>query len=48
MLGPSGVGVLFGRRELLEAMPPFMGGGSMIRRVRLDSFGDSQERLADI
>ncbi|MBI3837276.1 MAG: cysteine desulfurase [Planctomycetia bacterium] len=33
MLGPSGVGVLFGRRELLEAMPPFLGGGSMIRRV---------------
>ena len=34
--GPSGVGVLYGRRELLEAMPPFLGGGSMIRRVRLD------------
>jgi cysteine desulfurase/selenocysteine lyase len=38
MLGPGGVGVLYGRRELLEAMPPFLGGGSMIRRVRLDSF----------
>ncbi|HEY5314391.1 MAG TPA: cysteine desulfurase, partial [Pirellulales bacterium] len=38
MLGPSGVGVLYGRRALLEAMPPFLGGGSMIRRVRLDSF----------
>jgi cysteine desulfurase/selenocysteine lyase len=38
MLGPSGVGVLYGRRELLEAMPPFMGGGSMIRRVRIDGF----------
>ena len=38
MLGPSGVGVLYGRRELLDAMPPFMGGGSMIRRVRLDGF----------
>ena len=38
MLGPSGVGVLYGRRSLLEAMPPFMGGGSMIRRVRLDGF----------
>ena len=38
MLGPSGVGVLYGRRELLEAMPPFLGGGSMIRRVKLDSF----------
>ena len=33
MLGPSGVGVLYGRRELLDAMPPFLGGGSMIRRV---------------
>jgi cysteine desulfurase/selenocysteine lyase len=32
------VGVLYGRRELLDAMPPFLGGGSMIRRVRLDSF----------
>jgi cysteine desulfurase/selenocysteine lyase len=38
MLGPSGVGVLYGRQELLEAMPPFLGGGSMIRRVRLDGF----------
>jgi cysteine desulfurase/selenocysteine lyase len=38
MLGPSGVGVLYGRRELLDAMPPFMGGGSMISRVRLDGF----------
>jgi cysteine desulfurase / selenocysteine lyase len=38
MIGPSGVGVLYGKRELLEAMPPFLGGGSMIRRVRLDGF----------
>lgn len=38
MMGPSGVGVLWGRAELLEAMPPFMGGGSMIRRVRTDGF----------
>ena len=38
MLGPSGVGVLYGKRELLEAMPPFLGGGSMIRRVLLDHF----------
>ncbi|MHB8901144.1 MAG: aminotransferase class V-fold PLP-dependent enzyme, partial [Thermoguttaceae bacterium] len=38
MMGPSGVGVLWGRRELLESMPPFLGGGSMIRRVRLDGF----------
>ena len=38
MLGPSGVGVLYGRAALLEAMPPFLGGGSMIRRVTLDGF----------
>jgi cysteine desulfurase/selenocysteine lyase len=38
MLGPSGVGVLWGREELLDAMPPFLGGGSMIRRVRTDGF----------
>jgi len=38
MMGPSGVGVLYGRQELLDAMPPFMGGGSMIRRVTLDGF----------
>ena len=38
MLGPSGVGILYGKRELLDAMPPFLGGGSMIRRVRLDGF----------
>jgi cysteine desulfurase/selenocysteine lyase len=38
LMGPSGVGILYGRRELLEAMPPFLGGGSMIRRVRLDGF----------
>lgn len=35
MLGPTGIGVLYGRRELLEAMPPFMGGGEMIRSVHL-------------
>ena len=33
MLGPTGVGVLWGRRELLEAMPPFIFGGEMIREV---------------
>jgi cysteine desulfurase/selenocysteine lyase len=31
--GPTGIGVLFGRRELLEEMPPFIGGGSMIKKV---------------
>lgn len=36
MCGPTGIGVLYGRRELLEAMPPFMGGGDMIRRVQLE------------
>lgn len=36
MYGPTGIGALFGRRELLEAMPPFIGGGSMIRKVSKD------------
>ncbi|HVL84248.1 MAG TPA: cysteine desulfurase [Pseudonocardia sp.] len=36
MLGPSGIGVLFGRGELLAAMPPFLTGGSMIELVRLE------------
>jgi len=35
MLGPTGSGVLWARRELLEAMPPFLGGGEMIREVHL-------------
>ena len=35
MLGPTGIGVLWGRRALLEAMPPFLGGGEMIREVKL-------------
>jgi cysteine desulfurase / selenocysteine lyase len=38
MLGPSGVGVLYGKEALLDAMPPFLGGGSMINEVKLDSF----------
>lgn len=38
MLGPTGIGCLWGRRDLLEAMPPFLGGGEMIRDVRLDGF----------
>jgi cysteine desulfurase/selenocysteine lyase len=37
MLGPSGVGVLWGRRELLGAMPPFLTGGSMIETVRMEA-----------
>ncbi len=36
MLGPTGVGVLYARRELLEEMAPFLGGGEMIRKVTLD------------
>jgi cysteine desulfurase/selenocysteine lyase len=36
MYGPTGVGALFGRRELLEEMPPFIGGGSMIHKVTRD------------
>jgi cysteine desulfurase / selenocysteine lyase len=35
MCGPTGVGVLWARRSLLEAMPPFLGGGDMIKRVKL-------------
>lgn len=36
MLGPMGIGVLYGRRSLLEEMPPFLGGGDMIRTVTLE------------
>ena len=36
MCGPTGVGVLYGKLELLEEMPPFLGGGSMIRSVERD------------
>ena len=38
MCGPTGVGVLWGRRELLDAMPPFLGGGGMIEQVTQDGF----------
>ncbi|MBK7215922.1 MAG: cysteine desulfurase [Candidatus Promineofilum sp.] len=38
MCGPTGIGVLYGKRQLLEAMPPFLGGGDMIRRVTFDGF----------
>jgi cysteine desulfurase/selenocysteine lyase len=37
MLGPNGIGVLYGRRELLGAMPPFLTGGSMIETVTMES-----------
>ncbi|MBN2304019.1 MAG: cysteine desulfurase [Anaerolineae bacterium] len=36
MAGPTGIGILYGKRALLEAMPPYMGGGEMIKRVTLD------------
>lgn len=38
MCGPTGIGVLYGKKALLEAMPPFLGGGDMIKRVHLRSF----------
>ena len=38
MMGPTGIGVLWGRSELLDAMAPFLGGGGMILDVKLDSF----------
>jgi cysteine desulfurase/selenocysteine lyase len=38
MCGPTGIGALYGRLELLDAMPPFLGGGDMIKRVELRSF----------
>lgn len=38
MLGPTGVGALWGKTELLEAMPPFLGGGDMIKQVTKEGF----------
>ena len=38
MCGPSGIGILWARESLLDAMPPFIGGGNMISDVRLDGF----------
>jgi cysteine desulfurase/selenocysteine lyase len=47
MCGPTGIGVLWGRRALLEAMPPFLGGGSMIKVVTLEgsTFADVPARF---
>jgi cysteine desulfurase/selenocysteine lyase len=47
MCGPTGTGALWGRRELLAAMPPFIGGGEMIREVRFDGtvFNDAPHRF---
>ncbi len=36
LYGPNGVGVLYGKRELLEKMPPFLGGGDMVKRVSFE------------
>lgn len=38
MVGPTGIGALYGKKELLELMPPFLGGGDMIKEVKLRSF----------
>ncbi len=47
MLAPSGIGVLWGRKELLDAMPPFMGGGSMIETVQMSgsTYAPAPERF---
>jgi cysteine desulfurase / selenocysteine lyase len=42
MLGPTGIGVLWGREDVLDDTPPFLGGGSMIRDVRLDGFTSNE------
>ncbi|MCD6356688.1 MAG: cysteine desulfurase [Anaerolineaceae bacterium] len=38
MCGPTGIGVLFGKKELLDNMPPFLGGGDMIKKVTFKGF----------
>lgn len=47
MLGPTGLGVLWGRKELLDAMPPFLSGGSMIEVVRMEgsTFAPAPQRF---
>jgi cysteine desulfurase/selenocysteine lyase len=47
LYGPTGIGALYGKYEILEGMPPFMGGGEMIREVRLDTvtYGDPPHRF---
>ena len=42
MCGPTGIGVLFGKESILESMPPFLGGGDMIRRVSLEGFQSNE------
>jgi len=41
MCGPTGIGILWGREALLEAMPPFLGGGDMIKKVYLRNFSSN-------
>jgi cysteine desulfurase/selenocysteine lyase len=38
MCGPTGIGIFYGKMDLLEAMPPFLGGGDMIKEVKLHSY----------
>ena len=47
LYGPTGIGVLYGKRELLAAMPPYMGGGEMIKTVSMDEviYGDPPHRF---
>jgi cysteine desulfurase/selenocysteine lyase len=47
LYGPSGIGVMWGRKALLNAMPPFLGGGEMIREVSEDNvtYGDAPHRF---
>jgi cysteine desulfurase/selenocysteine lyase len=42
MCGPSGIGILYGKKELLNEMPPFLGGGDMIKRVHLRSYSTNE------
>ena len=42
MCGPTGVGVLYGKEEILKKMPPFLGGGDMIKTVKLRSFTENE------
>ena len=49
LYAPNGIGVLYGRRELLERMPPFLGGGDMVKRVRFSgtTFADVPLKFED-
>jgi cysteine desulfurase / selenocysteine lyase len=45
LYGPSGIGVLWGKKSLLNAMPPFLGGGEMIRIVTEDTYNEAPHRF---